>query len=302
VNRKFQIVSDAGGVPDRNPPPRRSAFTLIEVMVVLVLLSLIVLVLMAVFNSTQAAFRASITQIDVLEGGRAVMELATGDLRAMSPSMGPATNLFVEVENEANPLVQSLIGSSNFRTNVIESVFILSRQNQTWTGVGYAVDTASTNAFNPLYRFSMSTNVSAVDGPQALFNLFYNNIPLNNPPPSSPPWSHLLDGVVEFQVRAYDPNGVVLTNGYAGSPAAYVNNAQFYAPVLGEVGFYMYSNALPASVEIEMATLEDHILQTAATWPNNSPSQFNYLAQQAGKVHVFRQRVTLPNVDPSVYQ
>jgi type II secretory pathway component PulJ len=44
------------------------------VLVVVSLLSLIVLALMAVFNSTQRAFRASITQTDVLEGGRATMD------------------------------------------------------------------------------------------------------------------------------------------------------------------------------------------------------------------------------------
>ncbi len=56
-------------------------------MVVMALLSLIVFALMAVFNSTQAAFRASVTQTDVLESGRAAMEMITTDLRAMSPSL-----------------------------------------------------------------------------------------------------------------------------------------------------------------------------------------------------------------------
>ena len=46
----------------------RCAFTLVEVMVVVTLLSLIVLALMTVFNSTQAAFRASVTQTEF--GGR----------------------------------------------------------------------------------------------------------------------------------------------------------------------------------------------------------------------------------------
>ena len=64
----------------------------------------------------------------------------------------------------------------------------------------------------------------------------------------------------------------------------------------------MFSNTLPASVEIEMAALEDRALQRASTWPNNSAGQSNYLAQQAGRVHIFRQRVTVPNVDPAAYQ
>ena len=60
------------------------------------------------------------------------------------------------------------------RTNVLENFFILTRQNTTWTGVGYVVDTTSTNYFNPLYRFSMSTNVMAAD-PTVLYNNFLTN-------------------------------------------------------------------------------------------------------------------------------
>ena len=48
----------------------RRAFTLVEMLVTLALLSLIVLALMTVFNSTQNAFRASLTETDILESGR----------------------------------------------------------------------------------------------------------------------------------------------------------------------------------------------------------------------------------------
>jgi type II secretory pathway component PulJ len=74
------------------PTVPRAAFTLVEVLVVMTLLSFIVIALMGVFNSTQAAFRASLTQTDVLESGRAAMNLITGDLRAMSPSLGGSRN------------------------------------------------------------------------------------------------------------------------------------------------------------------------------------------------------------------
>ena len=57
-----------------------------------------------------------------------------------------------------------------------------------------------------------------------------------------------------------------------------------------------------ASVEIDLGVLEDRALQRAETWPNGSLLQSNYLAQQAGKVHMFRQRVKISNVDPSAYQ
>ena len=61
---------------------RRRAFSLVELMVVMTLLSLIVLALMQVFSATQRAFRASVTQTDVLEGGRAVTSLIGADRKS----------------------------------------------------------------------------------------------------------------------------------------------------------------------------------------------------------------------------
>jgi hypothetical protein len=266
-------------------------------MVVVVLLGLIVAALMAVFNGTQTAFRAGITQSDVLESGRAAMDLMAADLREMSPSLGAsngAVNFYTAVPAGFSPLVQTLAASSQTRTNVLESFFILSRDNRTWTGVGYVVDTNSTGSINPLYRFSASANVMA-SGPWSLFNSFTNAVAAG----SFTNMSHLMDGVVELRVRAFDTNGVWITSAYTNA-----NNVYFppSGSGYGETGFYMFSNTLPAAVEVEMGVLEDRTLQRAATWPNNSTLQSNYLAGAAGQVHVFRQRVSIPNVDPSAYQ
>ena len=65
---------------------------------------------------------------------------------------------------------------------------------------------------------------------------------------------------------------------------------------------YMFSNAVPASVELELGVLEDRPLARAESLSQNYTAQTNYLAQQAGAVHLFRQRVTIPNVDPTAYQ
>src|SRR5260221_9118070 len=137
---------------------RPFAFTLIEVMVVVALLGLIIVALMGVFNSTQKAFRASVTQSDVLEGGRAVMDLIAGDLREMSPSLGAsngAVNFYANTNAGYLPLVQPLVASSSARTNVLENFFILSRENQNYTAVGYVViaNSADGNLYS-LYRFS----------------------------------------------------------------------------------------------------------------------------------------------------
>jgi type II secretory pathway pseudopilin PulG len=290
------------------------AFSLVEVLVVITLLSLIVLALMAVFNSTQTAFRASVTQTDVLEGGRATMDLMTADLRQMTPSLG-GSNAFVDVydpqepvnfyvnTNSNQPLVQSLVGVSNpntQRTNVLEDFFVLSRGNLngslTWFGTGYAVYVSPTNLYS-LYRFYMTTNVAAAN-PQTLFTNFTHAVWDG----SFTNWSHLLDGVVDLTVHAYDTNGVWMTNGYALGYTNTAKNVLFLPSALGQTGYCMFSNTLPAAVEIELGVLEDRTLQRAATWPNGSLSQSNYLALQAGKVHIFRQRVTVPNVDSSAYQ
>jgi prepilin-type N-terminal cleavage/methylation domain-containing protein len=292
----------------------RHAFSLVEVLVVVSLLSLIVLALMAVFNSTQRAFRAGITQTDVLEGGRATMDLITSDLRAMSPSAGVSNsalfnsvlfvpvNFFAGVKFNFHPLLQPLVASSQSRTNVLEDIFILSRNNQTWTGTGYVVDPYSTDFVNPLYRFTMSTNIQAAS-PMVLYTNFairVNNGNFTN-------MSHLMNGVVHLTVRAYDQNGYWMTNNtsYAGGQSATNSNVLFLLPpVYGEVGFYMFSNSLPSSVEIQLAALEDRTLQRAESLADLSPvfSRSNYLSGQSGKLHLFRQRVSISNVDPTAFQ
>ena len=123
-------------------------------MVVMVLLSLIVLALMAVFNSTQTAFRAGVTQTDVLEGGRATMDLMASDLRNMAPSLGASSgavnfyaNANVGICRWCRPIGQR---ERSQRTNALEKIFILSRNNATdrhWTATGYMVDTCS-NGFH----------------------------------------------------------------------------------------------------------------------------------------------------------
>jgi len=53
---------------------------MVEILMVVALLSFIVLALMMVFNGTQTAFRASLTQTDVLDSGRSAIGRITGAL------------------------------------------------------------------------------------------------------------------------------------------------------------------------------------------------------------------------------
>ena len=144
--------------------------------------------------------------------------------------------------------------------------------------------------------------------PLVLFNNFI--IAVNNGQWTN--MSHVLDGVVHLVVRADNPNGYAMTNTYQLNAGRSVTNknVQFYPPVWpgGAVGFYFYSNTVPAVVELQVGILEDRPLARAEsfpplpTYPYQSTAQVNYLQQQSGHVHVFRQQVTIPNLDPTAYQ
>jgi hypothetical protein len=249
------------------------------------------------------------------------MDIVVSDLKLMSPSDEYATNnrtqfpyginfCVVPNYNYANsplselPLIQSLPGSSLSRTNILENVFWLSRQNlnghASWIGTGYTVIATNSSPLFPLYRFV--TNAPVSTDPNSLFIEFISAIQANAF--TNTGWSHLIDGVVDFHVQPFDVNGYGITNNFqynSGQYTVYTNTA-FYPPQSGVPVFYFLSNSIPASVEIQMGSLEDAVLRRAESFGAPSFSQSNYLSQQVGRVHVFRQRVLIPNVDPSAYQ
>ncbi|MBU6409373.1 MAG: prepilin-type N-terminal cleavage/methylation domain-containing protein [Verrucomicrobia bacterium] len=300
------------------------AFTLIEVMVAMALLTLIVIALMAVFNSTQKAFRASVTQTDVLEGGRIVMSMMADDLRGAAPSWGQsnfyagAVNFYVNTNAYSTsypaPLEQSLAPGDTVRANALEGFFVLHHQNLDWSGVGYAVaPRAPDGGLYALYRFEYPSNGAPVNAgrinPGFIFTNQFQKF-LNAPTNDVPGYSRLMDGVVDLTIRAYDIHGVLMTNNYLLNPISAANaittnrNAYYFPPTQalasGVEGFETFSNTLPASVEIEMGVLEDRALQRAESLGGIARS--NYLWGQAGAVHVFRERVSIPNMDPAAYQ
>jgi prepilin-type N-terminal cleavage/methylation domain-containing protein len=298
----------------RWPLAIENGFSLVEVLLVMTLLSLIVLALTAVFNSTQKAFRASVTQTDVLEGSRAAVDLIASDLRGMVPSYGvsnsltqspyPPVNFFVVANGQTSyePLPQNLPGGSVQRTNLLSTFFVLGRVNTKWTGVGYAVDATNNSTLYSLYRFYAETNVN--NSPWLLYNLFADQIAKSQ-------WtnmSHVIDGVVQLTVRAYDPNGRWI-NGNLSFPI-YTNalNTLYFPPAYGEAQIFMYSNTVPASVELDLGVMEDATLARAESlsvpgkFPWQAPAQWQFLQDQSGRVHLFRQRVTIPNLDQTAYQ
>jgi len=301
------IVSNSDG-------GRRGAFTLMEVLVAMGLMSLIVFVLMSVFSSTQSAFRSGVTQTDVLEGGRNAMEQIAQDVRGLTASAGFSNGAVNVYCTNTSCMFMALPVTTASRTNVLQAVFFLSKQNTAWIGTGYVVPPCYGNSFNgllfPLYRYSASATLQ--QGPGAVFNIFSNAVINNVRLTNTLYWSHLMDGVVHLVVRGYDATGIWITNGYGYYVPRYglfpvVDNTVCSAPYpgpVGEVGFTMYSNNLPSAVDVQLGVLEDTALRRLQSMVNLNPTAYaNFLAtNSAGKMQFFRQHVSVPNCDPSAYQ
>ena len=58
----------------------KGAFSIAELLIAISLLAVVVLALYSIFSQTQKAFRSSINQVDVNEGGRAAMGILVRDL------------------------------------------------------------------------------------------------------------------------------------------------------------------------------------------------------------------------------
>src|SRR5688572_7407791 len=95
----------------------KQAFSLIEILVAVTLLSVITIGLLAMFYQTQKAFRIGTSQVDVLESGRAAMQLICRDLQQMHTStMDNVTNFYAEPAVAAQRVIMGLSGGKT-RTN-----------------------------------------------------------------------------------------------------------------------------------------------------------------------------------------
>lgn len=221
-------------------PHLERAFSLIEILVTVALLSFIILGLLAVFNQTQRAFTSSMTQTDVLEAGRATMGQIAPELEMTVASRSPdyyvnglngapyrATNFFVELTpGFVTPFLQELPGNAAARTNFIQRFFFLNKLNQDWIGIGYQVIPDDLNGYvGTLYRFASTNNRYApltLSGDfQYAANVAYQNaragLAITNLT-----WqgvdsrfrsfsiSRIADGVMDLRVRAFATNGFII--------------------------------------------------------------------------------------------
>lgn len=267
------------------------------------IMTVIVIGLYTVFDATQRALRTTVAQVDTLEGVRAASDLLVRDLEAATPVRVSNTN-WTSFSATLNPFgvpvdLEGLVKTDGvlFRTS-IQDIFFLTRQNDTWTAIGYWVGPANTNLvgqpinYGRLYRFSYETNGAAF----AYTNLFARF----NSPARIRDSQLVMDGVVHLRTVTYDFDGKPLLVGMVTNTAVALR--PWYAdPVRNTETAYWFRRvnvpSFPASIELELGVLEPQVVTRAASFPNANTAR-DYLARQAGSVHFFRHRIPLRNAPP----
>ena len=258
------------------------AFTVLELLLAVSLLSLIVFALYSMFDQTQRALRANLTQVDVQEGGRAAMELMTRELEQMSATqLAGCTNLFVGAYPTNAQVIQPLLVSNSYRTNIREQFFFMTRLSKDWIGTGYRVLFAS-NGVGTLDRISIATNVSKLTS-NNLINAFFTTSLTN--------FQRVTDGVIHLRLLPYDAQGRLQVDGSAGFRILKADNT---AALIGDLPLYFYytNSAIPSYLELELGVIEPQTLQQLKSMPNPTAA-LTFLQLQASKVHLFRRRIPI---------
>ncbi|MEO7298707.1 MAG: prepilin-type N-terminal cleavage/methylation domain-containing protein [Verrucomicrobiota bacterium] len=271
----------------------QSGLTLVEMMVATTLLVVIMLGLTAMFNQVQRAFRGGLKQVDVFEGGRAIMDLVARDVEQLTASKD-TNNWSLYAGMQADTYLTSLnpTGTAPFRTNVLDELFLLNYASD-WSAIGYRVlNPQDLNNFNnlkfgTLYRFSTNNFVGFRFPTNYYFNNLFNSgnagLLLTNGY-----LSRVADGVVHFKVTFYDAAGFVTTNGTKGVSFL---NPQPSVDLTNEFQIAYSGDALPSLVEIELGVLEPQTLEQARSMADPT----SYLQKQGGKIHIFKQQIPIRN-------
>ena len=280
-------------IPIHKTIRRSSGLTLVEMMVATTLLVVMMLGLTAMFNQTQRAFRSGLKQVDVFEGGRAVMDLLARDMEQLTASKTlNDASLYGGLESPTSLATYFTVGGASYsNVNVLYSTFLLNHATD-WSAIGYRVLDSDTNKvdsnFNnlsvgTLYRFS--TNFSDFSNiPNEQLNLFYG---MPSQLLARKALSRVADGIVSFRLHFYDKSGNQITNDV---PPSILLNPEL---VPGERRTVFYGDALPAMVEVELGILEPQTLEQARSIPDVNRAAF--LEKQAGKIHIFRQQIPIRN-------
>jgi hypothetical protein len=240
--------------PSQPPPvrPRRGAFTVLELLLGVSLLTLIVFGLYSVFDQTQRALRSSVQQVDIFESARAATALIREDVSQYRPAGVPwRAGLAVIVSSNLPPVPLADLSGDFQGWLSSQEIYGVHRVGGEWRGVGYWLDfdtnTLDTVRIATLMRFQQSLPERQFAAPHSgegrrhLFPMPFDRLGgeltpgqdgLNPFIPYDPSefnnWSQVrtniayssavIPGIVHFRVLAYDQNGVVLRTPLPRSP------------------------------------------------------------------------------------
>jgi len=251
----------------------RAAFTLFELLVAVSIMVVIIFALYQMFNTTQRAFRAGVNQVDVMEAGRAAMDIIVREAQQMAAAgVGNCTNyeqLRISAPGFLSSFVQTLPDGTLVTNDLQEFYFLTHRNDRAWDGNGFFVDSnappAASAPFGPgtLYRLrDQSVGIGA--------NTMNNLIALVSPT-NLAFCSPICEGVIHFKIRPLRADGslIILTN----------------TPMAGD--------DIPHYLDIELGLVDPPLLDKARAQPSVA-ALTTFLASRPGNVHVFRQTVSIP--------
>lgn len=294
------------------------AFSLMELLLAMGIMTVLIGALYGMFHHTQKALRANVTQVDVLEAGRATMSVLTLDLEQTAPSrLRFETNLYVSMSPllllprdtarqkamyyETNPppdfsgykpVVQTLMAGGATRTNVLSEVYLLSRVGERFVGTSYRVINVA-NGIGTLARYSRELPVRLMT---------YGHLSSNVLTAPASSYAQLADGVIHFRLQAYDGDGAEMSY---DATNRYTNRLQYPNLLLGtntflfrdrsptETTFLFVSNTLPTYVELELGLLEAKTYEQFKAFAAGSVQAQRFLSNHAAQVHLFRQRIAI---------
>jgi len=255
------------------------AFSLLEILVAVGILSLIIVGLLAMFYQTQRAFRSGSMQVDVLESGRAINQLLSRELQELSAPGLPFTVNLSAVSHP--PLVLPLTSGGNGETREyrMQDLTFLTQENDEWFGTIYAIADAGLGV-GTLYRYEANF-------PGAQLSLLVNNLqtaPFTN-------FHRVADGIVHFKLLAYDANGLQYryTNSFGGLTAINLGNDDYD---------YYFTNYLPSYLDVELGVLDPRAVAQFRARTNNPVLARSYLTDHVGSIHLFKQRIPIRNAPP----
>ena len=256
-------------------PCRRAALTLLEMMVAVTLLALIMVGMLAMFMQTQKALLAVNAQTDVFENARGAIQMLSRDISEMRSYGETNVANFTFGQSALSGGVSVGLPSGYSADLRFHEAFWLARANDTWSGIGYFVDSQS-QGVGTLYRFSTSGRENLVP---AFFPAYLASGPFGS---SATNVHRVSDGIVNLQFNAVYPE---VSNGVTNFVST--NN------------FIFWNDRLPAYVDVELGVLEPSTLkqmQALLSIPNVAQKDVDsFLTNHVGNIHYFRQRVPIRN-------